>query len=189
MNIALQTLLQNLKEEGEKRNIPNISFQTGEILQFLIQIIRAKNVLEIGCANGFSTIFLAAVAEKIGGKVVTCDISLPSFREAQKNVKSASLSDIVEFRFGDGRNICIKKENFKFIFIDAQKDKTHEFFEYGIRFLSPDGVICIDNARKFPQKMSLFDTLKSQTKDFIFFDIFISEHDAMTLCFSQNTSK
>src|SRR6185295_17969714 len=112
----LQNFLKNLARYGKTKNIPNISEQTGEILQFLIHISRAKKILEIGCANGFSTIFLADAA--------------------QKNITAAGLSAFVEFRCGDGMKIVRSPEKFDCIFIDAEKKRTHEFFTLAQRHLT-----------------------------------------------------
>src|SRR6185295_7811605 len=156
----LQNFLKNLARYGKTKNIPNISEQTGEILQFLIHISRAKKILEIGCANGFSTIFLADAARKNNGSVLTCDVSAPSFAAAQKNITAAGLSAFVEFRCGDGMKIVRSPEKFDCIFIDAEKKRTHEFFTLAQRHLTKNGLIIIDDTKKFAEKMRAFKSLR-----------------------------
>lgn len=57
--------LKQLKIYGEKNNIPNISEKNAEYLKNIITRRGIKNILEIGTANGYSTIQFASVLESI----------------------------------------------------------------------------------------------------------------------------
>lgn len=188
MNATQRELVRNLKEHGIRENIPNISFLGGEILQFLAQITAAKTFFEIGCANGFSTLFLADMAQQSGGKVVTCDISVPSFTAAQKNIRQSGLSSSVDFRFGDACTVLRKNEVFDYIFIDGQKNRTHEFFALAADHLAPRGIIVIDDTTRFPEKMKAFFSVRKNNTQFSFWDIAVEQDDTMTVAFLQESS-
>ncbi len=146
----------NLKAFGEINNIPNISWTAVSLLRFLIATTKSKNVLEMGCANGFSSCIIADALEKIGGRLLTGDISAPSLEMAKENAKKANLQNI-EFRLGDIlQTISSKDAPFDLIFIDAQKSHTHLFFDFAKTLLAPTGVIVIDDIQKFAHKMETF---------------------------------
>lgn len=175
--------MEELKRYGVANSIPNISFATGEILQFFLHISGAKTVFEIGCANGFSTIFLALGVASKKGKVVTCDVSAPSFKAAQENIKIAGLNEVIEFRFGDARTVLDTGEKFDCVFIDGQKNQTHEFFILASKHLTPRGLIILDDTSKFPEKMAAFQQLRTMQREFCFFDIPVDGDDTVTVAF------
>ena len=154
-----------LKKFGEEQNIPNISLICVQVLQFFLQLEKPKKVLEMGCANGFSSCIIADQLEKWNGKLLTGDVSEPSLESAKINAELCRLENI-EFRFG---NILetIKPEDgpFDFIFIDAQKSWTHKFFIFAESLLSKNGIIVVDDTLKFPDKMKSFHNHIKREKD------------------------
>jgi len=57
--------LNKLKTYGEENDIPNISLDNARFLRELIKNNNTKHLLEIGSANGYSTIHFADELEKI----------------------------------------------------------------------------------------------------------------------------
>jgi predicted O-methyltransferase YrrM len=60
-----QEFLRKLKTYGEENDIPNISPENAIFLRKLIKKNNTKHLLEIGSANGYSTIQFADELEKI----------------------------------------------------------------------------------------------------------------------------
>ena len=60
-----EELLNKLKTYGEENDIPNISLDNARFLRELIRNNNTKHLLEIGSANGYSTIHFADELEKI----------------------------------------------------------------------------------------------------------------------------
>lgn len=56
--------LQKLKTSSLERKIPNISEENAEYLKALIREKNPKHLLEIGTANGYSTLQFASVLDK-----------------------------------------------------------------------------------------------------------------------------
>ena len=146
----------NLKKFGTEQNIPNISWICVNVLQFFLDLKKPKKVLEMGCANGFSSCVIADQLEKWDGKILTGDVSKPSLESAKLNAKVCNLQNI-EFRFGDILQTIRKEDGpFDLIFIDAQKSWTHKFFVFSEILLSENGIIIVDDTQKFPDKMKSF---------------------------------
>ena len=179
-NLSREEFLMKLKSFGEQENIPNISWTGVDTLRFFLEIKKTKKVMEIGCANGFSTIVIADMIEKWGGKVVTCDVSTPSIASAQANWAACGLQNI-EVREGSALEVFEeeKEGSFDFIFIDGQKSWTHKFFTMAAQKLSPSGIIIVDDTKKFADKMKSFKNLISKEKEkWIFFEV-PEEDDAL----------
>jgi len=81
--------LKALKQEGERENIPNISEKNASFLRKILFIKKAKNILEIGTANGYSTLQFAFEVKKFNGKIITIDFSPKSYEKAQENFKAS----------------------------------------------------------------------------------------------------
>ncbi len=167
MNKDRKKFLINLKKYGIENDIPNISETTGEMLSFLIKHKKVKSLLEIGCANGYSTIWFADALEKTGGKMVSYDVSFPSFEEAKKNLKDTTLDHLVDFRFGDAK-ILLKnvKEKFDFVFIDARKSFYHIFWQLIKPLLTENALVVCDDVIKFKDKMKEFYEVIEAEKEF-----------------------
>jgi predicted O-methyltransferase YrrM len=80
MDDTLEALKAELERFGEAndaatteraRRMLNITRDTGEFLALLVRATGAWRVLEIGTSNGYSTLWLADAAKKIGGSVTT----------------------------------------------------------------------------------------------------------------------
>ena len=142
-----------------------------------------KHVLEIGSANGISSIVIADCLEKWEGELWTCDRSKPTFQQAQENFTKAELSNIHAF-FGIAPDILqeMPQKTFDFVFLDAEKKRTLSFFKAIIPRLSRIGCVLLDDAGLFPKKMqSFFDFLEKEKSIWKWQDIPAEKGDKMML--------
>lgn len=150
-------LLKELREYWTKNTIPNISDVNAKFLTDLISIKKAKNVLEIGTANWFSTIHLGIATEKNNWKVISIELSIPSFAEAEVNIKNAKLENTVKLIFWNAIDEIPKlKEKFDFVFIDWMMRATKNFLWLVWNKVEVWWVIIIDDVIKFKNKMPWF---------------------------------
>jgi predicted O-methyltransferase YrrM len=125
----------------------------------LVKITKAKNILEIGCANGYSTIWLAEAAEENKGKITAIDFCKPIFESAKINISEAGFSDIVDLHFGDALDMipAIKKpKKFDMVFVDGEKRSYPDFWNAIQGRLSDNAVIVFDDIIAFPDKTAKF---------------------------------
>ncbi len=71
------------------------------LLRDLIIGLRPKILVELGTSYGYSTMFLAAAAQQVGGKVFTYEIAPEKQAFARAQIAAAELSEVVEWRLGD----------------------------------------------------------------------------------------
>ncbi len=159
MKKELKDYLKALRAYGLKNNIPNVTDEVGQFLNMLIQVKKPNNILEIGCANGYSTIWMAEAAEKVGAKIYTIDHSAPTYAEAQKNLTEVGLSDVLEFSFGDAVEVITQMDaglQFDFVFVDGEKASYLDFWKAVEGRLATGAVIIFDDMMAFPEKTKSF---------------------------------
>ena len=119
----------------------------GRLLNFLVGLIRAKNVLELGTFTGFSALSMAQALPE-DGKLITCDHDERVVKVAKEFASRAPFGHKIEFRLGNCLDILstLENETFDFIFIDADKMPYPEYYEKALKLLSSRGMIAIDNS-------------------------------------------
>jgi len=127
----------------------NVAPNQGKLLQLLIQIQQAQNVLEIGTLGGYSTIWLAEALPK-NGRIISLEVDSARAEVARLNVERAGLSDKVEIRVGKAANILpqLQAEGygpFDFIFIDADKPNNPVYLDWSLRLSRKGTLIFADN--------------------------------------------
>jgi len=155
MNPSIQKLLNELEVFGQyNKGYFNIPASTGKFFYNLILISKAKNILEIGTSNGYSTIWLAEAAKQINGRVTTIDPSDYKIKMAKENFKRAKLINIIKIIQGDAiKEIPKLKEKFDFMFIDAIKKDYINYLKLAEKNLEIGSIIVADNAIMFKDKM------------------------------------
>lgn len=156
---AIDDYLNALYALGRRSHTPNISPANVRWLQTVLLNHRPQRILEIGCANGYSTLRMWQVARLWQAHLVTMDVSAPTAMEARHHC--AALHACVEVHSGNALHILPSLVNantppFDFIFIDAQKALTLDFFVRARKLASENATIVIDDVLKFRDKMRNF---------------------------------
>ena len=156
MRPSIQKLLSELGEFGQKNiGYYNIPADTGKFLYNLILVSKAKNILEIGTSNGYSTIWLAEAAKQNRGKVTTIEISESKVKMAKENFERAKLNSIIKIIHGDAlKEIPKLREKYDFMFIDAIKSDYIKYLKLNEKNLKKNAIVAADNAIIFKDKMS-----------------------------------
>jgi len=176
--------LRQLKRHGLRNHIPNISPEVGEMLNLLILTKRPKRILEIGCANGYSTIWMAEAARDVGAHITAIDFSAPTFQAAQKNLVMAGLSRFVTFHFGNALEVIPSlpgTETFDFVFVDGEIRNSWDFWLVVQPKLAKNGLVLFDNMLKFPHKSASFFDHLSRLEPFFHLTIPIDGGDGLLL--------
>jgi predicted O-methyltransferase YrrM len=127
----------------------DVSRAQAEFLALLVRFGGAQRVLEIGTLGGYSTIGLArAVGE--AGSVTTLELIPHHAAVAAENLVAAGLSDRVEIQVGPALELleAMLEEPpapYDFVFIDADKENSPEYFVLARRLCRPGAMIIVDN--------------------------------------------
>jgi len=151
---STRRLLQELEVFGRTHDgYYNIPTDTGEFFYILVSISKAKNILEVGTSNGYSTIWLGEATKRNKGKVTTIEISGNKVKMAAENFKRAKLGNI-KIIHGDAlKEIPKLKGRFDFLFLDAIKSDYIKYFKLAFLKLTKNAIIVADNAIMFEKYM------------------------------------
>lgn len=154
MDEHTRRLLLDLEEFGHRHSgYYNISADTGQFFNILVLISKAKNILEVGTSNGYSTIWLAEASKQNKCKVTTIEINEHKVKMAAENFKRAKLNNI-KIVHGDALEEIPKlKGKFDFLFLDAIKEDYINYFKLAYHKLTKGAIIVADNAIMFERYM------------------------------------
>ncbi|MEV0406774.1 class I SAM-dependent methyltransferase [Actinoallomurus sp. NPDC050550] len=123
----------------------NFEPDAAELLTLAVRMTGARDIVEIGTSNGYSTIWLADAAADTGGTVVSVDTA--SIDEAGENLRRAGLAERVHLIQGDGgRHLAeLPDGSVDLLFLDAERTQYTSWWPHPVRVLRPGGVLAVDN--------------------------------------------
>ena len=137
------------------REFPTAAMEEAQFLGMLVKLSRAKRVLEIGTAYGYTTLWLARALAETGGKLTTIEIAPDRAELAKKHVATAGLAKYVNFRLGDAHAIVPTLGGpFDIAYLDADKGGNEDYFNKLFpKKLPPGGLLVAHNALLLAEKM------------------------------------
>jgi caffeoyl-CoA O-methyltransferase len=135
-------------ETREKTTLPQmmVGEVEGRFLEFLVRLMRAKRVLELGTFTGYSSLSMARGLPE-GGRVISCDVDEETTAIARRYAEEADLADRIEYRTGPALETIAQLDGtFDLVFIDADKPNYRNYYEAVLPKLSDNGLIVADNA-------------------------------------------
>lgn len=159
-------LLADLEKRSRDNDVPIIGSHIGNLLYLLARATNAARVLELGTANGYSTIWIAKAIEQNMGRdrkekaieqhgvrdrqekaIVTVEWEQAIAEEAARNISTAGYDDLVEQRQGDARVVLdsLERGSFDLIFIDIEKEYYSELLNSSVELLRTGGLLVFDN--------------------------------------------
>jgi predicted O-methyltransferase YrrM len=134
-----------------------VSEEDGKFLRVMVAAQKAKTVLEIGAASGYSGIWLGLGARESGGKVVSIEYDPQRAKEAAANIQKAGLTDVVRVVHGDAfAEIPKLTGTFDFVFLDAWKPDYKKFFDMVYPRMNAGGVFLAHNVINKKSEMEPF---------------------------------
>ncbi len=119
---------------------------TGRFLFSLVSAQTDCEVLEVGAGRGHSTIWFAAGARILGGRVVSLEHDPDVAADWRRNVAVAGVEEWAELVEGDAlETLAATEDVFDVVFLDARKDEYERYFELARHLVDPGGLILADN--------------------------------------------
>ena len=136
-------VIKDLEDYAKENHVPIMEHDGIEFLtKYIKEHEEIKNILEIGCAIGYSAIRMALIRDDI--HVTTIERDQERYLKAKENVSTFHLEDRITILFQDALEVELN-EQYDFIFIDAAKSQYIKFFEKFTPLLSENGVVFSDN--------------------------------------------
>lgn len=147
----------------------------GRLLKMLVQMIRPRNILEIGTFAGYSAICMAEGLEP-GGKVYTFEINDEQEDFTRPWIESSEVADRIEFIIGDAITEAPKLGiEFDMAFVDGDKRTYLETYEMVLSILRPGGFILADNTLWDEHVVDPSYAKDSQTRGILKFNDFVAK--------------
>ncbi|MEI7732514.1 MAG: class I SAM-dependent methyltransferase [Verrucomicrobiota bacterium] len=102
----------------------------GRLLNALVRLARAKNVLQVGGSVGFASLWLAAALAETRGKLTTIEILPERVELARKHLVAVGLGQRVTCLTGNAHKVVpTLKGAFDFVLLDADKTGHVDYFQ------------------------------------------------------------
>lgn len=135
-----------LEREAQQEGIPSVGPVVGELLYILSRATGARTILELGTANGYSTIYLARACQSAKGRVITVDWDQDMAIRAKTNLEKCGLAHLAEIMVGDAIDLMASMDGpFDLIFMDIDKEYYADALPHCLRLLRIGGLLITDN--------------------------------------------
>ncbi|KAL3339758.1 hypothetical protein AABB24_028398 [Solanum stoloniferum] len=136
-------------------NLPEFYMGTtpdsGQLIAMLLNLLNAKNTIELGVFTGYS-LLLTALTIPDDGKVLAIDSNLESYELGLPVIRKAGVEHKINFKhspalpvldklLGDDKN----RGSFDFAFVDADKTNYGNYHERLMKLMKIGGLILYDN--------------------------------------------
>lgn len=117
----------------------------GRLLKMLVEMVRPRNILEVGTFSGYSAICMAEGLGD-GGRLYTFEINDEMEDFTRPWIEGSPVAGKIDFRIGDAITEAPKLGvTFDMVFIDGDKRTYVETYEMALSVLRPGGFILADN--------------------------------------------
>lgn len=153
-NIKYHDALDHAYFNSIEKGLPDIAVSRtqGQSLAVQARMTGAKNILEVGTLGGFSSIWFASAGDDV--HVTSVEVDPHHKAVAEENIASAGLSGRIEVLLGPGLEVLPnliqsvedgKSDKFDFVFIDADKENSLNYFNLAMGMVKPRTCIYVDN--------------------------------------------
>ena len=130
---------------------------TGRFLFALVAPQTDCEVLELGGSRGYSTVWLAAGARYLGGRVLSLEHDPRKIDAWHANIAEAGLEDWAELVEGDAKETLPAIDDvFDLVFLDAEKDDYEELFHLARGKLEPGALVVADNVLSHEETLGAY---------------------------------
>ncbi|HXV56390.1 MAG TPA: class I SAM-dependent methyltransferase [Gaiellaceae bacterium] len=146
LDARVREVLARLAAEEPRPPAMPVEPTTGRFLFALVSGQPDCLVLEVGAGRGHSTLWLAAGARLLGGRVVSLERDPDVAADWRRNVADAGLEEWCQLVEGNAlETLAAIEDVFDVVFLDARKDEYEAYFAHARRLVEPGGLVVADN--------------------------------------------
>ena len=152
MNRA-EAVLREIEKRANHEFLPIVGPEKGQVIVETIRKVKPKQVLEVGTLIGYSAILIGKELDETA-HVTTIEIHPDEAKTAVEYIRKAVTPAQIEVITGDAIQVIPElKENFDFVFIDAEKTQYLNYLRLVEDKLCEGAVVVADNAGIFANQM------------------------------------
>ena len=153
----VRAVLARLEAEEPRPPAMPVRQTTGRFLFALVAPQADCEVLEVGAGRGVSTVWLAAAARILGGRVVSLERDPEVAADWRRNVADAGLEEWAELVEGDAlETLAAAEDVFDVVFLDGRKDEYERYFELVRRLVEPGALVVADNVLSHEETLAAY---------------------------------
>ena len=139
-------ILEKIEKCAIADNVPIIRKEMESFLRVMLTVKQPVNVLELGCAVGYSAILMSEYLPE-GGHITTIENYDKRIEQAKINIKAANAEEIITLLEGDAMEVMagLESEKYDFVFMDAAKAQYINFLPEVLRLMKPGAILIADN--------------------------------------------
>ncbi len=138
-------ICRTIEQEARAAKVPIIRKEMESFLKVMLGIKKPHNILEIGAAVGYSSIFMSEQLEP-DAAITTIENYDKRIPVAKANIERAGKSEVIKLIEGDALTVLKElRGTYDFIFMDAAKAQYITILPDVIRLLDKDGILITDN--------------------------------------------
>lgn len=139
-------ILQQIEQRAIEDNVPIIRKEMESFLRVMLTIKQPLNVLELGCAIGYSAILMSEYLPD-GGHITTIENYDKRIVQAKENIQLAGAEDKITLLEGDAMERMgeLTSDSYDFVFMDAAKAQYINFLPEVLRLMKKDAILIADN--------------------------------------------
>ena len=143
--VTMSPVLERVAAEGAELDLPIIDKGVGRLLETMVLATDARQILEIGTANGYSALWLAQSLPH-DGRLISIELNPSRAQLAKDHLDEAGLGDRASVMVGDAALLVQKVAGpFDVIFNDGDKRQYSQLLDRLVTLLRPGGVLITDN--------------------------------------------
>ena len=139
-------ILEKIEKSAIADNVPIIRKEMESFLRVMLTVKQPLNVLELGCAVGYSAILMSEYLPE-GGHITTIENYEKRIQQAKINISEAGADGKITLLEGDAMEVMadLESETYDFVFMDAAKAQYINFLPEVLRLMKPGAILIADN--------------------------------------------
>jgi len=150
--IAEHPALRALREETDRLPEAEMRSSTEQmaLLAFLLRLMGARRVLEVGCFTGYGALAMALALPE-DGEVVTVDVNRAWAELGRRHWRAAGVEGRIRFVEGEALAVLDRMlaeggaGTFDLVYVDADKKRYPDYWTRAVALVRPGGLVAADN--------------------------------------------
>ncbi len=151
--IAVMDDMQTRQAQG----MGNVHAEDGRLMRMLCECVQAQHVVEVGTANGYSTLWFCLALRSTGGRITTHEIDSTRIALAKENFRRAGVEDLVTLVPGDAHEtLSTLKGPVDVILLDAEKAGFVDYLQQLLPLLKAGGLVIAHDSSGHADQMDAY---------------------------------
>ncbi len=139
---------------NQSRGMGNILPEDGRLMRILTESLEAKNVVELGTSNGYSSLWFCLALRSTGGRLTTHEINPDRIALARANFKRAGVEELLTIVEGDAHQTIKRLAGpIDVLLLDAEKEGFVDYLNQLLPLVRPGGLIIAHDSSGEAHKM------------------------------------